>query len=121
MQVPHGLPSVEGGEEWAEIRVERKQRRRVCMYESFMIGKQETESVVKYSTAGLRNSEIADETRVRWFLYTFSDTESVVDRCLLPDKQERNLQHQFKSGPAHACKSARYHSGLKIIISCKMR
>lgn len=67
MQVPHGLPSVEGGEEWAEIRVERKQRRRVCMYESFMIGKQETESVVKYSTAGLRNSEIADETRVRWF------------------------------------------------------
>ena len=37
--MPHGLPSVvEGGEEWAEVRVARKQRRRVFVYESFMIG-----------------------------------------------------------------------------------
>lgn len=29
MQVPHGLPAEEGGEEWAAVRIGRKQRRRV--------------------------------------------------------------------------------------------
>ena len=37
MQVPHGLPSVGDGEGWAEARIGKKQKRRVCMYESFMV------------------------------------------------------------------------------------
>ena len=43
MQVPHGLPSGEVGGGWAAVRIGRKQRRRVCMHEAFMIGTQGTE------------------------------------------------------------------------------
>ena len=67
MQVPHGLPSVvEDGEGWAEVRVARKQRRRVSVYESFMIGIQGKRSVVvKYSTAGARNEKNGSEGKLR--------------------------------------------------------
>ena len=57
MQAPHGLPSVEDGEGWARVRVGRKQTRRVCMYESFMIGIQE-ESCAERVAKGSCNGEI---------------------------------------------------------------